>query len=118
MPISNGALVSIFCTLDATCVVTLSMMMFSSAMSKQFSREASGATESIVQQTHKHQLFFTARIFFFVWDFPEPSFVLVRLVDEVPEGVIEWLHIFCTITFADVADQRAAHAELRSDVFL
>ena len=41
----------------------------------------------------------------FISNFPKPSFVLVRLVDEVPEDVIELLHIFCTITVADVADQ-------------
>ena len=43
---------------------------------------------------------------FFVSDCPKPSFVLVRLVDEDLEEVIELLHIFCTIEFADVADQR------------
>ena len=31
---------------------------------------------------------------------------IVRLVDEVPEDVVKLLHIFCTITFADVPDQR------------
>ena len=58
------------------------------------------ATESIVQQTLRHQLFHCWSLFF-VSDFP---FVLVSLVDEVPEDVIKLLHVFCTITFADVAD--------------
>ena len=38
--------------------------------------------------------------------FPKPPFVLVRLADEVPEDVINSLHIFRTITSSDVADQR------------
>ena len=64
-----------------------------------------GATESIVQQTLGHQPFHCQSLLV-VSDFPKPSFVLVRLVDEVPEDVIELLHVFCTMTFADVADQR------------
>ena len=64
-----------------------------------------GATESIVQLTLKHQLFHSKSLFF-VSDFPKPWFVLVRLVDEVLEDVIKLLHVFYTITFADVTDQR------------
>ena len=64
-----------------------------------------GAAESTVQQTLGPQPFYCQSLVS-VSDFPEPSFVLVRLVDEVPEGVIELLHVLCTITFADVADQR------------
>ena len=101
MPISIGALVSIFFTLGVERVVTLSMMMFS----EQFFVWQCGATESIVLRTLGHQLFHCLSLFF-VSDFPEPSFVLVRLVNEVPEDVIKLLHVFCTITFADVADQR------------
>ena len=51
-----------------------------------------GATESI--------------ILFFDSNYPKPSVVLVRLVDEVPEDFIELPHILSTITFADVAVQR------------
>ena len=44
-------------TLDAAFVVTLSIMMFWNAMSKQFFVWQSGATESTVQQTLGHQPF-------------------------------------------------------------
>ena len=64
-----------------------------------------GATESIVQQTLGHQPFHCQSLFF-VSDFRKPSFILVRLVDEVPENVVELLYVLCAITFADVADQR------------
>ena len=43
---------------------------------------------------------------YFVSNFSKPSFVLVCLIDEVPEDVMKLLHVFPTITFADVADQR------------
>ena len=49
-------------------------------------------------------IFFTASIFSSRISPKLPSF-FVRLVDEVPEDVIELLHVFCTTTFADVADQ-------------
>ena len=64
-----------------------------------------GATESIVQQTLGHQRCHCQNILVF-FDVPKLSFILVRLVDEVPEDVIELLHVFCTITFADVPDRR------------
>ena len=63
------------------------------------------ATESIVQQTLGHQPFHYQSLLF-ISNLPKPSFVLVRLVDEVPEDVIEVFHVLCTIAFADVADQR------------
>ena len=50
----------------------------------------------------------TRQSLLFVSDYPKPSFVLVRLVDEAPEDVIELLHVLCTMTYADVADQRCA----------
>ena len=49
MPISIGALVSIFFTLDVECVVTLTMMLLSSAMS-------SSSYGNVVQQTLGQQL--------------------------------------------------------------
>ena len=73
---------------------------------KQFFVWQCGATEPIVQQTLKGINLCHCQSRLFVSDFPKPSFVLVRLVDEVPEDVIEMLHVLCTIALADVADQR------------
>ena len=64
-----------------------------------------GATESTVQQTLGRQPL-DLHSLLFVSDFPEPSFVLVRLVDDVPQDVIGLLHVFCKIAFADVPSQR------------
>ena len=101
MPISIGALVSIFFTFDAECVVTLSMKVFSSAMSN-----SSRWCHEIDSSANSQASIFHCQNLLFISSFPKPSFVLVRLVDEVPEDVIKLLHVFCTVTFADVADQR------------
>ena len=103
MPIFFGALVSIFFALDTECVVTLSMM-FSSAMNKS-SCDIVVQRKSIVQQTLGHQPFQPPESSLRL-GFPKASFVLVRLVDEVPESVVELLHVLCTITFTVVTDQR------------
>ena len=66
--------------------------------------------------TFLHLGYRVCRGLLFVSNIPKPSFVLVCLVDEVPEDVIELLHIFSRITFANVADQRCIRQA--SDVFL
>ena len=50
-----------------------------------------------IDSSANSQAFFkkNAMIFSFVSNIPKPSFVFVRLVGEVPEDVIELLHIFC-----------------------
>ena len=63
-----------------------------------------GAKESIVQQTLTHQSLY-CQVLLVVSKIPKAAFVFVRLVDDVPEDVIELLHAFCTSTFADVGDQ-------------
>ena len=57
-----------------------------------------GVTESIVQQALKHQ----------PSNFANPSFALLCLTDEVPEDVINLLHVSRTITFTDVRRVRRA----------
>ena len=90
------------------------MMLSSSAMTNP-------SNGNVVPQNRQFSklsgIIFSDKIFSPSQIFPNPSFVLVRLVDEFPEDVIELLHVFCTIMFADVADQRS-HAELQSDVYL
>ena len=97
MPISIGALVSVFFTLGAECVVTLSMIMFSNAM--RTLRMAAWCHGIDSSANLKHQLFHCQSLFF-VSNFAKPSFVPVCLVDEVPEDVIKLLHVSCTITSA------------------
>ena len=87
MPISNGALVSIFSTLETECVVTLEMDMEMDShgghsdddlqRDEQFFVRQCGATESIIPQTLGHQPYLCQSLLF-VSDVPKPSFVLVR----------------------------------------
>ena len=88
-------LVSMFFSFDAECVVTLSMMMFSSAMS--YSQYGNVVPRNRQFSKLSSINFFIVKIFF-VSNIPKPSFELIRLVNEVCEEVIELLHIFCTIT--------------------
>ena len=85
----------------------LRCLMCRDLVSDEFSSAMSNS--SIVQQKSWASTFFTARIFPSSRLFTKPSFVLVRLVGEVPEGVIKVLHVLCAITFVDVADQRSTH---------
>ena len=103
IPISIGALVSVSFALAAECVVTLSVMMFSSARSCS-SHDQCGATESIVQQTRGHQPLHCQSLLF-VSNFPRPSFVLVRLMDAVTEGVVELLlALACSRVLTSIAE--------------
>ena len=72
-------------------VMTLSMMMFSSAMSN--SSYGNVVPRNRVFSELSGITFFTAKNLLFVSNIPKPSFVLVRLVEEVHEDVIEVLHL-------------------------
>ena len=60
---------------------------------------------------------FLCQNLFLISDFPEHSFLHVRLVDVVPEEVINLLHVFARSRSLKLLIS-AAHAELLSDVFL
>ena len=88
--------------MDAECVVTLSHDDVLQR-DEQFSRMAMWC-----HRTDSSAGIFLPEVFSSSRMFPKPSFLLVRLVDEVPEDVTELTHVTCMITFAVVA----AFAEL------